>query len=182
MASSSRAVSGALARAAAVVGLRRAPLVALGSRVAAVAPARALAVSATEGAPAPVRAGSLRYEGKTVIVTGGSRGIGEGIVRVFQREGARVAFCGLATHAANGTKLAAELNAARPGSALFMECDVTESKSMDAFVAKTLSTFGGRCVYLLGGGPPPQSHPPTASPHPRPTLSSIPASAASTAL
>jgi NAD(P)-dependent dehydrogenase (short-subunit alcohol dehydrogenase family) len=34
-----------------------------------------------------------RYVDKVVIVTGGSKGIGEGCVRVFVDNGAKVAFC-----------------------------------------------------------------------------------------
>ncbi|MEZ4455235.1 MAG: SDR family NAD(P)-dependent oxidoreductase [Gemmatimonadales bacterium] len=35
----------------------------------------------------------MSYQDKTVIVTGGSRGIGEGIVRAFANAGAVVTFC-----------------------------------------------------------------------------------------
>jgi NAD(P)-dependent dehydrogenase (short-subunit alcohol dehydrogenase family) len=35
----------------------------------------------------------MRYEGKLVLVTGGSKGIGEGCVRAFARAGATVVYC-----------------------------------------------------------------------------------------
>ena len=48
-----------------------------------------------------------RYEGKVTIVTGGSRGIGEGCVRTFQEAGSTVVFCGLDAHRKEGEALVA---------------------------------------------------------------------------
>ncbi len=54
-----------------------------------------------------------RYADKVAIVTGGSRGIGEGCVRAFSKAGAKVVFCGLPSHAEVGRKLAARLVSGR---------------------------------------------------------------------
>ena len=50
-----------------------------------------------------------RYLDKVVIVTGGSKGIGEGCVRVFVQNGAKVVLC--ARGEADALKLVEELNA-----------------------------------------------------------------------
>ena len=62
-----------------------------------------------------------RFDGKVVIVTGGTAGIGEGIVRRFHAEGATVVFTG--RNAERGEALVAELCKARPASAEFLSCD-----------------------------------------------------------
>lgn len=84
----------------------------------------------------------LRYHDKTVIVTGGSRGIGEGIIRVFHREGANVVLCGLGKHGALGKKVEHELNKKRANSAVYLDCDLTVSTDMDKVVATAIEKFG----------------------------------------
>ena len=64
----------------------------------------------------------MRFKGKVVIVTGGSKGIGEGCARVFCREGGLVSI--LARGPEAGKKLAEELTAQGPGKAIFIPCDV----------------------------------------------------------
>lgn len=49
-----------------------------------------------------------RFLNKVVIVTGGSQGIGEGCVRVFVANGAKVVACALGDH--DGDELVKELN------------------------------------------------------------------------
>src|SRR5512143_788777 len=72
-----------------------------------------------------------RLQGKACIVTGGSAGIGEAIVRRFVDEGAKVLFCG--TNAESGA--AAERRFASPN-AQFMRADVGVEADVEALVAE----------------------------------------------
>ncbi|MFA4939101.1 SDR family NAD(P)-dependent oxidoreductase [Brevundimonas sp.] len=73
---------------------------------------------------------------KTVIVTGGAGGIGEGIVRAFHAQGARVGFLDIDT--VRGPKLQSELGQG----ALFVACDLTDIPALKAAIATVRGAFG----------------------------------------
>jgi NAD(P)-dependent dehydrogenase (short-subunit alcohol dehydrogenase family) len=86
-----------------------------------------------------------RLDGKVAIVTGGTTGIGEAIVRRFAAEGAQVAFCARTDDAGRAVE------ASVPGSH-FVRCDVTDEAAVDAFVAATVTRFGGLDVVVSNAG------------------------------
>lgn len=88
---------------------------------------------------------SLRYHNKVAIVTGGSKGIGRGIVRAFVENGAKVVFC--ARGGAAGEALEAELNKAGPGSCKFVPCDISKEDDIKRLVAVTVERHG--CIDCL---------------------------------
>ena len=106
--------------------------------------ARAAVRFASSSSPSPAATRPLRYAGRTVVVTGGSRGIGEGVTRVFAREGANVVFCGLPSHAQLGRALVAELAPASAGKLLYVEAagDITQASSVDALVDAAVGGTG----------------------------------------
>lgn len=77
-----------------------------------------------------------RLEGKVALVSGGARGIGEGIVRRFVAEGAKVMITDLLDD--QGEALAAELGDA----AAFLHHDVTSREQWQSIVAATEERFG----------------------------------------
>ncbi|AVH61651.1 MULTISPECIES: SDR family NAD(P)-dependent oxidoreductase [Streptomyces] len=92
------------------------------------------------GRATPHRGGDTGWpgvHGKRVLVTGGTRGLGEQIVRLLAAEGARVATC--ARTARGLDALAASL-----GSSVFTRpLDVTAPEELEEFVAATGKRFGG---------------------------------------
>jgi len=96
----------------------------------------------------------VRYADKAVIVTGGSKGIGEGCVRVFVEAGSKVVFCARDVKA--GESLTAEVNARGPGTAAFLRCDVSKTDEVERLVDTTVERFGRLdCLVNNAGWHPP---------------------------
>jgi citronellol/citronellal dehydrogenase len=91
-------------------------------------------------------------KGKTLFITGGSRGIGLAIAIRAARDGANVAIA--AKTAAPHPKLpgtihtAAQEIEAAGGRALPMQVDIREEAQVEAAVAKTVQTFGGIDILI----------------------------------
>ena len=83
----------------------------------------------------------MRFDGKSALVTGASRGIGRAIAIEFASRGADVALLGRDVPALEET--AGLCAAARAGAvAHLFACDVTEQESVDAAVIETVARFG----------------------------------------
>jgi len=80
-----------------------------------------------------------------VVVTGGTRGIGQGLVRAFAARGARVAFCG------RSAESVAAAEAAVPGS-LGVVADVTDRADVEKLWQATVERFGGVDHWINNAG------------------------------
>ncbi len=83
---------------------------------------------------------------KVAVVTGGASGLGEGLVRRFAAEGARVVFGDV--DAARGRAVADELGSAT----LFLAGDVTDMSQIAALVDTAVGEFGGPHVMVNNAG------------------------------
>lgn len=93
----------------------------------------------------------LGLAGKTVIITGGSGGIGRGLVLEFAREGANVVSA--SRDETTSQKLAAEARELGfKGQILAVKTDVTSRASVDAMVAQTNAAFGPVDVLVNNAG------------------------------
>ena len=90
------------------------------------------------------------FKNKTVIVTGGSRGIGAATVRLFARNGANVAF-----NYNKNYRLADKLTeecAQYAGEIYFNECDVSDYQEVQHFINKVIERFTKIDVLVNNAG------------------------------
>ena len=89
-----------------------------------------------------------KLDGQIVIITGGARGIGEGICKIFCNEGATVALWDILE---DGKKTANDIKA-DGGSIFFQKVDVTSQESVDNAVANIIKNHGKIDVLINNAG------------------------------
>lgn len=87
--------------------------------------------------------------GRTVLVTGGTKGIGKGIARTFLDAGARIAIAGRDPNA--GAAAVADLEAGG-GEVTFVQADVGMAADAQRMVAETTERFGSLDVLCANAG------------------------------
>lgn len=88
----------------------------------------------------------MKMTGKTVVITGASRGIGEAAAREFAEQGANVVLL------ARGADRIAEIAAEIGPNAQAIPCDVASFESVQSAIERTLSQFGGIDVLVNNAG------------------------------
>ncbi|MEE9247819.1 MAG: glucose 1-dehydrogenase [Dehalococcoidia bacterium] len=91
----------------------------------------------------------MRLEGKVALISGGARGIGEAIARLFAREGASVTIGDILED--EGQRVAREIDDAG-GRALFVRLDVTVEEDWRRAVQATVEMFGKLNVLVNNAG------------------------------
>ena len=84
----------------------------------------------------------MRFDAKTIIVTGGTSGLGEAIVKAFASEGGCVFFCGLID--SEGARVEADVRSSG-GTAYYIQADVRDGAAMAELVSQ--ATAGGNPLY-----------------------------------
>jgi NAD(P)-dependent dehydrogenase (short-subunit alcohol dehydrogenase family) len=93
----------------------------------------------------------LELQGKTAIITGGSGGIGRGLVLEFAREGVNV--ISASRDLATGEQLAAQArDESLPGRVMAVATDVTDRASVDEAVARAHEAFGPVDILVNNAG------------------------------
>ena len=80
-----------------------------------------------------------QLDGKVVVITGGSSGIGRESARIFAREGAKVV---VADVAVEGGEKTVQLVENAGGEAIFVKTDVSQAAEVEALVNMAMTTYG----------------------------------------
>jgi len=92
---------------------------------------------------------AMRLQGKVALISGGARGIGESVGRIFAREGAKVVVGDILEAEARAVET--DLRAAG-ADALYMRLDVTDEADWELAVSRTIERFGRLDVLVNNAG------------------------------
>jgi len=98
-----------------------------------------------------------RYQDKVTIITGGSKGIGEGCVREFVLAGGKVVFC--SRNVKEGKELEKQVNSHGPGESHYAPCDVSKEEDLKNLVDETIKKYGRIDCLINNAGTHPASAP-----------------------
>ncbi|NLO28452.1 MAG: SDR family oxidoreductase [Actinobacteria bacterium] len=91
----------------------------------------------------------MLLEGRVAVVTGGAKGMGRAICRLFAEEGAKVTVADVDVPGARETlRLVEEAG----GQGLAVECDVTKAAQVKAMTAATVKAFGRLDILVNNAG------------------------------
>lgn len=91
----------------------------------------------------------MRLQNKVAVITGASSGIGEGIAKMFAKEGALI-ICG-STNEEKGNKVVEEIKASG-GQAEFVKTDVSDFMQVESLVKAAVTKFGHLDVMVNNAG------------------------------
>jgi len=92
----------------------------------------------------------MKFKNKeVVIVTGGNKGIGQGISTILAQEGARVVVSGRDKVAGNRV---VEKIRKRGGEAIWVQCDVSEERQVEELIEEANKRFGGLDILVNNAG------------------------------
>ncbi|MGH9528706.1 MAG: SDR family NAD(P)-dependent oxidoreductase [Terriglobales bacterium] len=97
-----------------------------------------------------VRSGGYKLSGKTVVITGGSRGLGLAIARQCVGQGARVAIIARDPHALDRARLI--LNRGQHENVIAISCDVTDKGQVEGAFEVVRKKFGPIDVLVNNAG------------------------------
>lgn len=90
------------------------------------------------------------FSGKTVLITGASRGIGFAIAEAFAKEGAHLALC--ATKEDSLKKAAEQLSSVASGKIYTQAVNISDAAQCDSFVANALKELGSVDILVNNAG------------------------------
>lgn len=94
----------------------------------------------------------IDLKGKTVLITGVSSGVGQGVAKMFAKAGCNVSGCGRSTKNSKGATSFSNSIKKEGAKFLYTSIDITKPVDQNQFVEETIKAFGGVDILVSNAG------------------------------
>jgi len=95
---------------------------------------------------------TIDLKGKTVLITGVSSGVGQGVAKIFARAGCNVSGCGRSSENSEGALYFHKILKEEGAQSLYTSVDIASKKDQEMLVQKTIETFGRIDILVSNAG------------------------------
>ena len=95
---------------------------------------------------------TIDLKGKTVLITGVSNGVGQGVAKVFAKAGCNVSGCGRSSADAKGVLEFYKILKEESAQGIYSSVDIASKKDQEMLVKKTIETFGSIDILVSNAG------------------------------
>ncbi|MCK0158256.1 SDR family oxidoreductase [Cellulophaga sp. F20128] len=95
---------------------------------------------------------TIDLKGRTALVTGVSKGIGQGVAKMLAKAGCNISGCSNSPEFSEGVKAFMDSVASEGRQAIYTPLNITSCADQEALIKKTVATFGGIDILVSNAG------------------------------
>lgn len=95
---------------------------------------------------------TIDLKGKTVLITGVSSGVGQGVAKILAKAGCNISGCGRSYERSTGAIAFSKIVNDEGAKSIYTSIDITLPKDQERLIQKTIASFGGIDILVSNAG------------------------------
>jgi len=95
---------------------------------------------------------NIDLSGKTVLITGVSSGVGQGVAKIMAKAGCNVVGCGRSSEDSNGAREFLKSLNIEKANGIYVSADISSQEDRDSLVHKAIKRFNGIDIFISNAG------------------------------